>query len=233
MAAIARSGLAFAPQTTHEDPLTYLPRATVVGYKKNQLIYGQDSPPTGIYMIIEGRVKISRLAEDGQEVVVDILRSSDFFGESALLGLEYNAEQATAMEGTKVMTWNAGEIEDLVSRQPKLAVALWQILVERMVDFGHRIESLSLDTVARRLARCLIRFSEHLGTPADDGSIHMGALTHELLARHVGTSREIVSHDMSGFRRQGYLKYSRKGIAVYRDALKEWLHQDARVVLPR
>jgi CRP-like cAMP-binding protein len=95
--------------------------------------------------------------------------------------------------------------------------------VQRAIDFGHRIESFSVDNIARRLARALIRFSERLGTPEADGSIRMAPFTHELLAQYVGTSREIVTHYMNQFRRQGCLKYSRKGISLQRDAFKDWL----------
>jgi CRP-like cAMP-binding protein len=73
----------------------------------------------------------------------------------------------------------------------------------------------------------LIRFSERLGHRAEDGSVQMMPFTHELLSQYVGTSREIVTHYMNQFRRQGYLRYSRKGILLYRDALKEWLRQNA------
>ena len=50
-------------------------------------------------------------------------------------------------------------------KRPRLAVALLQILVQRTIDFTHRIESFSVDNIARRLARSLIRFSERLGRP--------------------------------------------------------------------
>ncbi len=101
-----------------------------------------------------------------------------------------------------------------------------QILVQRTIEFTHRIESFSVDNIARRLARSLIRFSERLGTPEEDGAIRMVPFTHELLSQYVGTSREIVTHYMNQFRRQGYLRYSRKGIILYRDAFKEWLRQN-------
>ena len=50
--------------------------------------------------------------------------------------------------------------------------------------------------------------------------------THELLSQYVGTSREIVTHYMNQLRRQGYLKYSRKGISLNREALRDWLRRD-------
>jgi CRP-like cAMP-binding protein len=106
-------------------------------------------------------------------------------------------------------------------------VALLQILVQRTIDFTHRIQSFSVDNIARRLARSLIRFSERLGTAEEDGSVRMTPFTHELLSQYVGTSREIVTHYMNQFRRQGYLKYSRKGIVLYRESFRDWLRQNA------
>jgi CRP/FNR family cyclic AMP-dependent transcriptional regulator len=216
-----------APKTL-EDPLAHLPCSTIVEYKKGQNIYSQDQPSISIFLVIEGKVKVSRMADDGHQVVVDIYQTDEFFGESALLNLPHRAESATALETCRLMTWTTAEIEDIVAKRPRLAVALLQILVQRTIDFGQRIESFSVDNIARRLARSLIRFSERLGTPEADGSTRTVPFTHELLSQYVGTSREIVTHYMNQFRREGYLRYSRKGIILYQDAFKEWLRQNAR-----
>jgi CRP-like cAMP-binding protein len=216
-----------APQKQLEDPLAHLPCSSILEYRKGQVIYNQDQPSTNIYLVIDGKVKVCRMADDGRQVVVDIYQTDEFFGESAFLSSPTRDEQALAIENTKVMTWTTAEIEDIVMRRPRLAVALLQILVQRSIEFGHRIESFSVDNIARRLARTLIRFSERLGQNMEDGSVQMMPFTHELLSQYVGTSREIVTHYMNQFRRQGYLRYSRKGILLYRDAMKDWLRQDA------
>jgi CRP/FNR family transcriptional regulator len=214
-----------APQKALEDPLAHLPCSSIVEYKKGQMIYTQEQPSTSIYLVIDGKVKVSRLADDGHQVVVDIYQTDEFFGESAFLNLPHRSEQASALENTKLMTWTANEIEEIIMKRPRLAIALLQILVQRTIEFSHRIESFSVDNIARRLARSLIRFSERLGSSEEDGSVRMVPFTHELLSQYVGTSREIVTHYMNQFRRQGYLKYSRKGIILYRDAFEEWLRQ--------
>jgi CRP/FNR family transcriptional regulator, cyclic AMP receptor protein len=216
-----------APQRALEDPLAHLPCSTILEYKKGQVIYNQDQPSNSIHLVIDGKVKVCRLADDGRQVVVDIYQPDEFFGESAFLGLGQRTEIAVALENTKVMTWTTNEIEEITMKRPKLAIALLQLLVQRSMDFGYRIESFSVDNIARRLARTLIRFSERLGTKNEDGSVQMIPFTHELLSQYVGTSREIVTHYMNQFRRQGYLRYSRKGIMLYRDALREWLKQPA------
>src|SRR5579864_3997044 len=224
---MAASAAVVSPQRALEDPLAHLPCSTILEYKKGQIIYNQDQPSTSIHLVIDGKVKVCRLADDGRQVVVDIYQPDEFFGESAFLGLAQRTEIAVALENTKVMTWTTSEIEEITMKRPKLAIALLQLLVQRSMDFGYRIESFSVDNIARRLARTLIRFSERLGARNEDGSIQMIPFTHELLSQYVGTSREIVTHYMNQFRRQGYLRYSRKGIMLYRDALREWLKQPA------
>jgi CRP-like cAMP-binding protein len=99
--------------------------------------------------------------------------------------------------------------------------------VQRTIDFTQRIQSFSVDNIACRLARSLLHFSERLGTVEEDGSVRVTPFTHEFLAQYLGTSREIVTHYMNPFRRQGYLKYSRKGIILYREAFRDWLRQNA------
>lgn len=222
---MATSTVTVTPERPLEDPLAHLPCSTIVEYKKGQIIYDQDQPANAIYLVIEGKVKVSRLADDGHQVVVDLYQPDEFFGESAFLNLPHRAEQATALDNTRLMTWTTVELEDMVTRRPRLAVALLQILAQRSVDFTQRIESFSADNIAKRLARSLIRFSDRLGTPVEDGSVKMAPFTHELLSQYVGTSREIVTHYMNQFRRQGYLRYSRKGIVLYREAFREWLRQ--------
>jgi CRP/FNR family transcriptional regulator, cyclic AMP receptor protein len=224
MAASVRLGV---PQTQLEDPLAHLSSSRILEYRKGQVIYNQDQPSTNICLVIDGKVKVCRVADDGRPVIVDIYQREEFFGESAFLHAPTRGEQAVALENTKVMTWTMAEIEEIVMRRPRLGVALLQMLARRSIEFGHRIESLSVDNVARRLGRALIRFSERLGQNAGDGSVQMMPFTHELLSQYVGTSREIVTHFMNQFRRKGYLRYSRKGITVHRDALKSWFEQQA------
>jgi len=129
-----------------EDPLAHLPCSSIVEYKRGQMIYNQDQPSTSIYLVIDGKVKVSRLADDGHQVVVDIYQPDEFFGESALLNLTHRSEQATALETTKLMTWTTTEIEDIIQKRPKLAIALLQILVQRTLDFGHPLRAFQWTT---------------------------------------------------------------------------------------
>ena len=209
-----------------EDPRAQLPRSPVLEYEAGRLIYSQDQPATGLYLVIEGKVTVCRTEDNGRPVVVDIYQADEFFGESALLHFPHSQEQAVALEDTKVMMWSTAQIENIVLLRPQLAVALLQVLALRLLDFKSRLHSLASDPAPRRLVHTLIRFSERLGRTKRDGSVQMIPFTHKLLAQYVGTSREVITLFMNRFRREGYLNYSRRGnIVIHRDALTEWLRE--------
>jgi len=224
---MATSPVAISPQIPLEDPLAHLPCSSVLEYRKGQVIYNQDQPSSNIYLVIDGKVKVSHCVDDGKQIVVDIYQPDEFFGESAFLHLPHRCEEARALEDVKLMSWTTPEIEDITNKQPRLAVALLQVLVQRTMEFSQRIESLCVDNIGQRVARTLIRLSERMGTVEKDGSVRMIPFTHELLSQYIGTSREVVTMHMNRLRRQGYIRYSRKTIILYRDPLKQWLRQNA------
>ena len=221
--------MALAPTTkTLEDPLSYLTCSTILDFRGKQRVFEQGQPSTSVYLVIAGKVKVFRTSETGGgEVLVDIYQADEFFGESALTGLP-RGETAVALENTQVMAWTASEIERIAAERPKLAIAFLQLTVQRSVEFGSRIESFATESIQRRLARALIRFSDRFGHQTEDGAVQMMAMTHELLAMYMGTSREIMTHFMNQFRREGYVRYSRQEVTVYVDALKEWLKQGTK-----
>ncbi len=220
------STTAAVPREHLEDPLAYLPCSRILQYSKGQFIYSREHPPSSLNLVIEGKVKVLRISANGQQIVVDIYHEDEIFGETVFLGGQATQEEAVALEQTKLMTWSLAAVVEIMGREPRLGIALCQIMAQRTLDFGERLESFSVDNIARRLARNLIRFSERLGEAGTDGTVQMMPFTHELLSQVVGTSREIITHYMNQFRRQGYLQYSRR-ISIYREALREWLRQPA------
>src|SRR5690348_459891 len=213
----------FAAKTSQEDPLIHLPRSAVTECRKGSSIYDRSQPSKGLYLVIEGMVKVTHQDDNGHEVVVDLYQRDEFFGESGFLDLGTESEAAKAFEDSKLMAWTAAELDALATRQPRLGIALLQVLTRRNVDLTHRVVSLAIDDIAHRVARTLLRFSERLGTSADDGTVRLIPITHELLSQYVGTSREVVTLHMNRFRRDGYLRYSRKGLIVNPTALHGWL----------
>lgn len=184
------------------------------------MVYGPGHLANSIYMVVAGTVAVSQIAEGGTEVLLEVILPEELFGEKAFLDGPRRFERAVAIEKAKVMAWAITDLEALVTKRPPLAVALLQVMAQRNAEFTRRIGSLATDNIQQRLARSLLRLSERLGTPEDDGSVRMMPFTHEMLSRYVGTSREIITQYMNQFRKQGFVSYSRQGINLYREPLR-------------
>jgi CRP/FNR family cyclic AMP-dependent transcriptional regulator len=214
-----------------EDALMYLPRKSVADYPKGQTIFDENQPSTGLHLIVQGRVKVAVPLDDGTQTVVDIFTTDDFFGESSLLGpaqaAQY-AERAVALDAVTLMSWTQPEIESQIEREPRLGVALMQMLVNRGLDYQERLQSFALNKTPERVVRSLLRFAERLGIRTEDGSLKIPPLTHQVISEYVGTSREIVTFQMNYLRQKGLIRYSRKGIQVYTDALREYWEMQNR-----
>lgn len=220
-----RNGAREVASRQMEDALVYLPHKSVVEYRRGQVIYDESQPSNGIYLVVRGRVKTSVPMDDGTQTVIEIFAAEQFFGESGLLDLEHRGESATALENTALMSWSTAEIEEQVDRQPKLGLALIQMLVERCLDFEERLQSFALDKTPERIMRSLLRFADRLGTRAEDGSAQVPPMTHQLISEYVGTSREIVTFQMNKLRQEGFIRYSRKGIDIYVELLSDHLRR--------
>src|SRR4029077_15796938 len=105
----------------------HLPVSDTTEYRRGAIIYGPDQPSTDMYLVTGGKVKLSQIAENGAEVLLEIIRPDELFGQSGFLKVPHHSERATALENTKVMTWPIADMEDLVTERPRLAVALLQI----------------------------------------------------------------------------------------------------------
>src|SRR6476646_8631204 len=85
-------------ETGCEDVLAHLPASPTTEYRKGQTIYGPDLVSTSIYLVVSGKVGIWQVAENGSEVLLEIVRPDELFGEWAFLDVPHPFERATVLE---------------------------------------------------------------------------------------------------------------------------------------
>ena len=206
-----------------EDPLTYLPRTPLQEFPKRQIIYDSQQPSDHLYVVIAGRVKVTNQSNDGGEVVARIVCAEGLFGEASLIGGAGCTQSAIALDDATLMSWSPAEIEAQIEREPRLGLALSQYLVSQCIELQDRIESMAIYKTPERVMLALVQLADALGTPVVDGSIRIASLTHHTIAEYVGTSREIVTFQLNRLRRLGLLRYSRKHMDIYTQAIREAL----------
>ena len=197
------------------DLLAELPRHSrkrINRYKKGQVICAPGSIENlSIHVIESGRVILHSVSPTGQRVGLEILGYEDVFGLEALVG-PYTI-LATCAESSETLSWNVEDIQGYRKQSSLLATAIADEVIRRMIYFQQQIENFAILNAPQRLAVFLnYRVAS---SPKDcDGVSLIPSFTHGLMADFVGTSREVVTHFMSVFQREGYLMYSRRGILL-------------------
>ena len=220
------------PGLNYEDPLIYLPRKPAYEVSKGRTIYDETNPPSHLYVVILGRVKVSSMNGEGRQSVSRIVRTEGLFGEACLIGNSRDGELATTLDNVMLMGWDRAEIESRIEQEPRLGIALFQYMVHQCLELKDRIETMAVHKTPERVMLALLQLAADLGTETEDGATRIAHLTHDTIAEFVGTSREIVSCQMNRLRRLGLIRYSRKHLDVYTQAMFDELKREG-VSIPR
>ncbi|MGC8970750.1 MAG: Crp/Fnr family transcriptional regulator [bacterium] len=185
-------------------------------YKKGDIIILQDSTVEGLYIIREGRVKISRISEDGKIKVLAILSSGDIMGEMSILDEESASATAEAIENSILIFINREGFRSILVRYPIITLSIAQILAKRLRLADREIEELAFYSVKSRVIKMLIELASKYGEKTDFGIKISLKLTHQELADMLGTSRETVSRIMSALEKR-QLIVNEKGYIIIKD----------------
>lgn len=193
-------------------------------FARNEPVYHLDDPADEIYLLVEGRVKISRLSDEGKEKIISIYRQGQIFGELCFCEVEgRRSDQATAMEPTTVSSVKVEDFLRAMRENPKTLFDMLSLFCGRLSDAQQQIETLSFDNTTRRLSRAIIRAAED----AEAAGVDRIKLTHEELAQMVGTSREIITTIMNRFRDLGLLDYRRSEVKPKIEKLRDFLLRES------
>lgn len=186
-------------------------------FKKGEAIYGPGDPSASVYMLKEGKVKISRTTDDGHEGTLAILKEGDLFGELSLTGEQERDEQAVVLEDCRVCIMARRDFEEILREKPHLSLKFAKLMGFRMKTLESRISDLMFHDTPTRIARLLLNLSREYGQPVPDGTLLRLKLTHQELANLIGAARETVSAVLADWKREGLLDYPRRMFLI-RDA---------------
>jgi CRP-like cAMP-binding protein len=101
-------------------------------FKKDSVVLFEHETGSALFVIVEGKVKISRVSDDGREVILTILNDSDFFGEMAILDGLSRSANVTAMEDSELYIIQRNDFIGLLQTHPEISIALLKELTQRM-----------------------------------------------------------------------------------------------------
>ena len=118
---------------------------------ENQIIYFTDDPSDKIYFLKKGKVKLSRYAADGREIIVAFLGPGEIFGELAISGQHQRVETAEATEESLICILSVPQMEMMLEKNPKFNLSVTKLIGLRLQKVESRLASLIFESSDQRI----------------------------------------------------------------------------------
>ena len=188
-------------------------------YKKGQTIFFQGNPPFGLYCINSGKIKVSKLGNDGKESIIRIAGPGDVLGHRSLFSDENYTATATVIEDSAICFLDKKFIYKAVEQEPTVALNLIQKLSREMGKAEAKSAAMSQKNVRERLAELLLMLKKTYGIKEGNRWRLDIKLTREEMASMVGTANETIIRFFSEFKEQGLIEQEGKIIYIVNEEL--------------
>jgi CRP-like cAMP-binding protein len=167
-----------------------------------------------LFVVLDGKVKISRASVDGRENLLALLGPTEMFGELSLFDPGPRTATATTVTETTLASLDHDDLRPLLSERPGVAVELLAALAQRLRRTNEAMADLVFTDVPGRVAKALLDLAARFGSEEADGIRVRHDLTQEELAQLVGASRETVNKALSEFGHRGWLRIEGRSVLL-------------------
>lgn len=183
-------------------------------YEKGRCIFSSGDPGDTIFLIQEGAIKIYDVAESGKESIFWFRYQGEFFGLAEAVGGEERVCFAEAAEPTSIFIIRRAVFEELIQRNPKVALVVIKILAARLRRLGEALKALSSQDLKGRLAQLLLNLGDICGVETAGKIMVERKFTHQELADMIGATRQRVTETLNNFAKDGLIQCNSKRIML-------------------
>ena len=205
---LLRSSFPFWGNLSESDKIDLMNGAGCAEFQKGQTIHN-GTVCTGIIFVKSGCLRVYILSEEGKEITLYRIFPGDVCVLSASCIMDsINFEvQVDAEENSRCCILSPGSYLRVAERNPEMKVFLLEKTVSRFSDVMWVMQQILFMSFDKRLALFLLNESEKNKTPEIK-------LTHEQIAKYMGSAREVVSRMLKYFSSEGYVELSRGGVTI-------------------
>ena len=168
-------------------------------YPKGSMIILEEEYGDKLFIVKDGTVKITRVNDEGKEVILALLGSSEIFGEMAILDGESRSANVLAQENCTLVVISSEDFLKILKHNFKVSFALMSELAKKIRKSDLQIEALSLSDAEHRIGVSILSLAEDMGV-IRNGKVTIQNLPFQQdIANMAGTSRETVSRVMKTF----------------------------------
>ena len=183
-------------------------------YPANFVLFSEKEDTHGIYIVLEGEVKLSINSSDGRRLSLRIARKGEILGlASALSGQPYEMTAETVFPA-RLMPIGRREFLGFVMRHPEAYQVFSEELTREFTMACEQLRTVGLSSSApEKLARLLLDWSES-GQTVEQGVKFRFSMTHEEIGEFIGASRETVTRTLSAFKTRRLVSFQGSTLTI-------------------
>jgi len=187
-------------------------------YPKDHLLFDRGEEGEEFLIVVDGRLKIIFLNEDGRELTLTILSPYQSLGEMSLIDDYPRSASAVALGDMKVLSINKRDFRKLLETNGRIALGLLRQMSRRLRELTEDTAGLIFLDVYQRLARKLLTLSRNIGVPSDGGREIPQRLTHQELANMIGATRETVTKVLNDMETREIIHFDKKRVSILNES---------------
>lgn len=184
-------------------------------YPRASLVFVEGQPPRGVYVLCEGRAKVSISSAGGKTLVLRIAHPGDLLGiNSTLTGNPYGTTVETLVR-SRIDFIAREDLLKLLDRDKKACLGVAQVLSRKLSGVVDHTRMLFLShSASEKLARLLVKWCDENGKRTANGiRLNLG-LTHEEMAQMICASRETVTRLLADLKRKQIVSLADNAIFI-------------------
>jgi CRP/FNR family transcriptional regulator, cyclic AMP receptor protein len=176
-------------------------------FPKGAMLFMEGQHARGVFVLCAGRVKLTTCSSDGKAMITQIAEAGEVLGLSAAVSDRPYEVTAETLSPCQVNFVRREDFLNFLSEHAEACLRVAQSLSNNYHEAYEQARSLGLSSsVAEKLAKFILEWSERYGKESDRGIQLKLTLTHEEIAQLIGTSRESVTRLLSDFKHQGLIQ---------------------------
>lgn len=187
-----------------------------VKIEKGQYLFQEGENAVELYLIISGKVQISKVTSDGRELSLRICSENDICGE---LTLFTNSPKfllsALMLEAGEVAIIQKDKLEKKIFQDSALAFEFIKWMSDHFRKTQMKFRDLVLYGKKGALYSTLIRMTNSYGIKKSDGILIDLPLTNQELGNFCGTTRESTNHLLNELKREGIISINKRKITIH------------------
>lgn len=191
-------------------------------YPRGSVLFAEGQPAQGVYILCQGRIKLSTCSRDGKVIILQIAAAGEVLGLSAVIsGSDYEAT-AEVIEPCQISFIRKADFLWLLQQNTDACLNAVKQLSQNYQTAHMQICSLGLSSsVADKLAKlflgwCGMNGNGDVYSYNGSGAVHLKVhYTHEEIAEMIGTSRETVSRLLKNFRERKLISLKGSDLVIH------------------